>query len=305
MVDQKQYKQHKWQNFWLTLALFGGLVGLASLMGYALMGTTGLIWAGILGVGALYMSTRIPTRVIMRMQKGRPLTQREAPQLYDLVKQLARRSGLSRTPQLYYIPSAQMNAFATGSKKEPAIALTHGLLQQLDMREITGVIAHEISHIVNNDLQLKMMVNTMGQATRTFSFIGQFLLFVNLPMMLFGQAPVPWLLIALLLLAPTLNTLMIMAFSRTREFEADLGAAHLTGDPLGLAQALQKLNYFNQGGWMGWFRPARRLFIPPYLRTHPTTKERVAKLKSLAPKMKPRIRFPEKLLMGWMRRGVL
>lgn len=305
MVDKKQYQQHKWQNFWLTLALFLGLMGLTGLMGYALMGTTGLIWAGIAGVFALYMSSRIPTKMIMRMQKGRPLTIREAPQLYQLVEQLVQRAQLPRTPQLYYIPQAQLNAFATGSKKEPAIALTHGLIQQLDTRELAGVVAHEISHITNNDLKLKMMVNTMGQATRTFAFLGQFLLFINLPMLLIGDAPIPWLLIALLLLAPTLTTLMIMAFSRTREFEADLGAAQLTGDPLGLAQALQKLNYFNEGGWMGWFRPVRQIFIPPYLRTHPTTKERVEKLRALAPKMTPRIRFPEELFVRWMQTGLL
>jgi len=305
MVNKKQYRQHKWQNFWLTLALFGGLLSLTGLMGYVLMGISGLIWAGLIGAFALYMSTRIPAQIIMRMQKGRLLSGREAPQLYQLVKELSQRANLPKMPKLYYIPQAQLNAFATGNKKDPAIALTHGLIQQLNARELSGVIAHEISHIVNNDLQLKMMVNTMGQATRTFALIGQFLLFINLPMLLFGEAPFPWFLIALLLFAPALNTLMILAFSRTREFEADLGAAQLTGDPLGLAQALQKLNYINEGGWISWLRPVRQIFIPPYLRTHPTTKERVEKLKALAPKMKPLIRFPEELFVRWMSQGLL
>lgn len=305
MVDQRQYQQHKWQNLWLTLTLFMGMIGLTGLMGYALMGLNGLIWAGVAGVFALYMSTRIPTKMIMRMQKGRLLAPGEAPQLYQLVEQLAYRAKMSGIPKLYYIPQLQLNAFATGSKKEPAIALTHGLLNQLDIRELTGVIAHEISHITNNDLQLKMLVNSMGQATRTFALIGQFLLFINLPLLFVGEAPIPWLLIALLLFAPALNNLMIMAFSRTREFEADLGAAQLTGDPLGLANALQKLNYYNEGGWLRWFRPVRQIFIPPYLRTHPTTQERVEKLKALAPNMKPRIRFPEELFFRWMHTGIL
>ena len=85
---------------------------------------------------------------------------------------------------------------------------------------------------------------------------------------------------------------MIFAFSRTREFAADLEAAHLTKDPLGLANALQKLNYYNEGGWMGLFRPVQRMVLLPYLRTHPSTRERVRKLKALAPKLDTGIRFP-------------
>jgi len=280
-VKQRRY------NFWRTMLLFGGMLGLMLLLGYLLLGVNALIWVGIVGIGALFVSSNLPTRYIMRLYRARPLSPVEVPMLHDVVRQLAQRAKLEKLPQLYYIPSTAINAFATGQKSDPAIAVTYGLLRQLNIREITGVVAHEMSHIRNNDVRFQSIVNLIGRLTRMFSFIGQILLFINLPLLLMGEQVISWYAVILLIIAPGLSTLMMLAISRTREFDADLEASHLTGDPNGLANALQKLDYIN-GGMMNPLQKA----IPKWLSTHPEMKERIRRLRDLAPKYELKISWP-------------
>jgi len=287
-MSESQILSHKTKNFLRAAALFLGMMALMLGVGFTLIGTTGLIYAGLFSLFTLLMSSRVSSQMIMRFQGGRPLRQGEAPQLYHLIERLAQRAELDKPPKLYYIPNGSLNAFATGSKSDPAIAVTHGLLSRMDLRELSGVLAHEISHIHNNDLQLKSMVNLFSRLTRLFSLGGQVLLFVNLPLFLVGKAPISWFAILLLLTAPILATLMMMAFSRTREYEADLEAARLTGDPNALADALEKLDYYNQGGFMRIMRPSRGMNVPNVLRSHPETKDRVKRLRELAPRFIPK-----------------
>ncbi|MCB0597709.1 MAG: M48 family metalloprotease [Lewinellaceae bacterium] len=268
-------------NFGRTAALIAGMLALMAALGYSLFGATGLIWAGAIGLIGLVGSTQIPSQLIMRMQGGRPLKNYEAPNLAGILRQLSERAGLRQPPQLYYIPNGVLNAFAAGSKEDPAIAITHGLLSRLSLRELSGVLAHELSHIRNKDLQLKSTVNIILRLTRLFSLTGQLLLFFYLPMALMGNPPFSWVAILLLLFAPTLMALMTSAFSRTRELEADLEAARLTGDPEALALALQKLDYYNEGGILSFLRPRPGANIPKWLRTHPSTEERVSRLRSM------------------------
>ena len=276
------------KNALRTTALLVGMLGLMLALGYLLMGTEGLLWAGLLGVIMLFMSTQVPTKYIMRMYRGRKLSQQEAPQLTSIMEELADRAGLQSAPKLYYIPHRMLNAFATGDKKDPAIGITHGLISQLSVRELTGVLAHEVSHISNNDFRLKGLVSIMGRITRIFSLLGQFFLIINLPLYLMGEQTIPWLAVILLIAAPYLSGLMMTAISRTREREADLEAARLTGDPEGLADALQKLNYLNNGGLL-------ERMVPDKFQSHPKTKERVQRLRDLAPKYSTKIDFPEEL----------
>lgn len=268
-------------NFGRTAALIAGMLALMAALGYSLFGATGLIWAGAIGLIGLVGSTQIPSQLIMRMQGGRPLKNYEAPNLAGILRQLSERAGLRQPPQLYYIPNGVLNAFAAGSKEDPAIAITHGLLSRLSLRELSGVLAHELSHIRNKDLQLKSTVNIIMRLTRVFSLTGQLLLFFYLPMALMGNPPFSWVAILLLLFAPVLMALMTSAFSRTRELEADLEAARLTGDPEALALALQKLDYYNEGGILSFLRPRPGANIPKWLRTHPSTEERVNRLRSM------------------------
>lgn len=299
-MSEEKFWNHKVRNNLRAAALFLGMLILMLALGYTLLGSTGLLWAGAFGLITLGVSTRVSSQIVMRFQGGRPLRTSEAPQLYRLLQQLSKRAQLPVAPKLYYIPNTALNAFATGSKKDPAIAITHGLLSRMDLRELSGILAHEVSHIRNNDLQLKSMVNLFSRYTRFFSLIGQILLFINLPLFFMGQATVPWLAIALLLFAPALVLLMMQAFSRTREFDADLEAARLTGDPNALADALEKLDYFNQGGWWARLKPTRGVRLPNILSSHPDIQDRVARLRDLAPRFVPRFDWGQWQRQGWL-----
>jgi heat shock protein HtpX len=156
------------------------------------------------------------------------------------------------------------------------------------MRELNAVIAHEVAHLKNNDLWIMNLSDTISRVMSFFSMSGQFLLFLNLPLLLASGHRVSWAGILVLLFAPTVGVLLQLALSRTREFDADLDAALLTGDPEGLASALSKMER-HQGGWLG------RVLFPGYherqpsiLRTHPQTQERIDRLLALSPgKLEP------------------
>lgn len=281
MSEDRIFKQ-KISNFGRSTALMLGMLALVLALGYSLFGTTGLIWAGVLGVIGWIGSRQLPTDLIVRMQGGRPLSFNQAPDLIRILIQLSDRARLPKMPRLYYVPTGALNAFAAGSEKDPVIAVTQGLLSRLSLRELTGVLAHELSHLQNKDLQLQSTVNIIMRLNRVFSLGGRLLLLFYLPLALMGQPPFSWVALLLLIFAPVLMAMMANAFSRTRELEADLEAARLTGDPDSLALALQKLDYYNSGGFFGFLRPNRGMRIPRWLSTHPSTQERVERLRDLA-----------------------
>ncbi|MCB9082265.1 MAG: M48 family metalloprotease [Lewinellaceae bacterium] len=276
-------RSHTWQTILLLLLLFGLMV----LVGFGFFGIEGLIWAALLGIITGIISLRIPTRFIMNMYRARPLQAGELTEVQQIVHQLAKRAGLSHLPQVYYLPNRMVNAFATGRIHDAGIAVTYGILTQLNIRELTGVLAHEISHITNHDLRIKSLVNIIGRLTRMFTVFGQILLLISIPMLMTDQLPVPLWAVVLLLVAPVLTNLLVLAISRTREYDADLEAARLTGDPNALADALQKLDLLNNG-------PGLLRQPPPILSSHPKTQERVKRLRELAPRYTPAI-----LLPGW------
>jgi heat shock protein HtpX len=143
------------------------------------------------------------------------------------------------------------------------------------------VLAHEVTHIQHNDLRVMSFAHLIGRMTGVLSTLGQVLLFLNLPLLLFGRSPVSWLGVVLLLFAPTLSNLLQLALSRTREFDADLGAAQLTGDPVGLAMALKKMERFEENVLRQVFVPGYRTGDRSLLRTHPEMGERVRRLLEL------------------------
>ena len=194
---------------------------------------------------------------------------------------LAGRAGLRRRPRLYYVPSRLLNAFAVGRPDDAVIALTDGLLRSMRLRELAGILAHETSHIRNNDLWLMGLADLVGRLTRLMTMLGLFLLILAVPLWIGGAASFPWLVIPLLVFAPQLTTLLQLALSRAREYEADLDAAGLTGDPAGLASALAKLERFQRGMWEQILIPGYRLPEPSLLRSHPPTEERIARLREL------------------------
>jgi heat shock protein HtpX len=246
-------------------------------------GPEGMLGMAI-GTGlALAFSPRVSPQMVLRMYRAREIRAHDLPEVVAVLQRLAERAGLARPPRLYYVPSLMINAFAVGSRAEAAIALTDGMLRTLTLRELAGVLAHEISHVRNNDLWIMGLADLVGRLTRMMTFLGLLLVIVGLPAWLAGAAAGPplLLLILLLILAPQIALLLQLALSRAREFDADLDAAGLTGDPAGLASALVKLERWQRGVWEQILMPGWRLPEPSILRTHPPTEQRVARLEAL------------------------
>jgi heat shock protein HtpX len=265
-----------------SVLLLGGMIGLLSLCGWLVAGVEGLLWIAVGGGLSLLLSPRLSPRLLLRMYRAVRLGPADLPAVFEVLVEISRRAGLERLPDLYYVPSSTLNAFTVGSR-EVAIAVTDGLLRRLSLRELAAVLAHEVSHIRHNDLWLMGLADTVSRLTRTMSALGVFLFFLNLPLLLFEEQGFPWLLVGLLIFAPTLGSLLQLALSRTREFDADMDAAGLTGDPVGLAAALEKLERYQGRFWEELLLPGRRIPEPSLLRTHPPTEERIRRLMSLRP----------------------
>lgn len=277
--------QHRLRNFVQSILLLGGMAAIASVCVAAFFGTAGLVWVVLGVVGAFLLGPQIPKDYLLSLYGARPLAPSELPEAHALLERLAQRAGLPATPTLYYLPSPVANAFAVGSPESSAIAVSDGLLRVLSLREFAGVLAHEVSHVANRDLWIMGLADVMSRVTALMSMVGQFILLVNLPLLLVGAVTVPWVVPILLIFAPTIMSLLQLALSRAREFEADLGGAQLTRDPLGLASALLKLERHQGRFWEEILLPGRRIPNPSLLRTHPPTEERVMRLRQLAAEM--------------------
>ena len=177
----------------------------------------------------------------LRLYRARPIAPEVAPQLWLLMRQIAERAGLPVIPVPHYVPSPMVNAFAVGSRQRCAIALTDGMLRSLTLRELAGVLAHETAHIAHGDLRVMGLADYVSRLTSLFAMLGQLLFLLMLPWMLLGDGQVNWFGLLLLILAPHIALLAQLGLSRVREFDADLMAAGLTGDPEGLASALARI----------------------------------------------------------------
>ncbi|MCG8066675.1 MAG: zinc metalloprotease HtpX [Candidatus Thiodiazotropha taylori] len=285
-IDADTWLQHAWRNRLQSLLLLGVLAGFLALLGWLLWGRDGLFVLVTVGVVAVLANPAFSPWLIMRMYGARPLDHAEAPVLWRAMSELTARAGLATPPELFYVPSRMLNAFAVGTREQSAIAVTDGLLRQLELDELIGVLAHEVSHIRSNDLWVMGLADLFSRATSLLSLLGQFLLLLNLPLILFSQVTISWWAILLLIFAPNLSALAQLALSRTREYDADLNAARLTGNPNALARALARIERV-QGGWLEQiFLPGRRVPEPSLLRTHPHTEERIARLMALKPALK-------------------
>jgi heat shock protein HtpX len=281
-LDEAERRRHKRRNLVHSLLLLGGIAALAALCGWLLFGTQGMVGLGLGMAAALAFAPRIAPDMVLRGYGARKLRPDDAPELFLVVERLCRRAGIARHPTLHYLASRVPNAFAVGSRDEAAIAVSDGLLRRLAPREVVGVLAHEISHIRNNDLWLMSLADLAGRITRTMSLFGLFVVALGLPMWLVtGEGP-PLLLIPLLVFAPQITLLMQLALSRAREFDADLDAAGLTGDPDALSSALARLDDQRRGFFERLLMPGYREPAPSLLRTHPPTAERIARLRALS-----------------------
>ena len=281
VIDSDKWMQHAGINRVQSVALLLFMGGFLGLLGWLLWGNAGLLWLLVMGAVGVWMNPGTSPRWVMRMYGARRIGPAQAPELSAAMSALAQRAELESVPDLYYVPSRMLNAFAVGTPGRSAVAVTDGLVRQLGLRELVGVLAHEVSHIRSNDLWVMGLADMFSRATSMLSLLGQVLLFINLPLLLFSTATISWWVILLLIFAPSLASLAQLALSRTREYHADLNAVQLTGDPDGLASALVRIERV-QGGWLERvFLPGRGVPEPSVLRTHPETSDRVERLMAL------------------------
>ncbi len=273
--------RHRLRNALQSVALLAAMALLLAAIGWILGGADGTLWTLLLGLALLLFAPRLPANWLLPLYRARPLSAQEAPVLYAIVVELARRAGLAATPTLHYVPSPVPNAFSVGSDQRAAIAVSDGLLRRLELRELVGVLAHETSHLAHHDTRVMALADLMSRLTALLALLGQLMVLIYLPLLLLYGAPVPWLGLLLLLLAPTLSTVLQLALSRTREFDADLGAAALTGDPAGLAAALAKLDRPTASWLQRLLLPGRLDPDPSLLRSHPHSEARIRRLLSL------------------------
>ncbi len=274
-----------------TVALLGLLSALLiSISYYTIGGTAGVVMgiaiAAMTNLGSWYYSDKIA----LAAYKAQPVTPEQAPELHGMVQKLAAKAEIPM-PAVYIIPTEAANAFATGRDPEhAAVAVTQGIMKMLPKDELEGVLAHELTHIINRDTLTQAVAATIGGA---IAFLAQILQYS----MFFGgnrddNGPNPLALLATIIVAPMAATVIQLGISRTREFAADAGAAKLTGNPQALAKALKRLEMSAERLPMQAnpaFEPLLIINALPkqmfksLFSTHPSTEQRVERLLSMEP----------------------
>ncbi|MDC7713417.1 zinc metalloprotease HtpX [Vogesella sp. LYT5W] len=277
-------------NWLKTTILMAAIVALFGMIGGMIGGQSGMLLALLFGGAMNVFAYWNSDKMVLRMYNAQEVDARTAPELYNMVAELAQRAQMPM-PRVYVIHEEQPNAFATGRNPEhAAVAATTGIMRMLDYRELRGVMAHELAHVRHRDTLISTISATMAGA---ISALANFAMFFG-GRDEEGRPANPIASIAVALLAPLAASLIQMAISRAREFEADRGGAEISGDPLALASALQKIEYYAQGRIMpaaeAHPETAQMMIINPLsggglgslFRTHPHTEERIARLNQIA-----------------------
>ena len=277
-------------NWLKTSILMAGIIALFGAIGMMLGGKQGMLLALVFGGAMNIFAYWNSDKMVLRMYNAQQVDETSSPYLYNMVRELAGRAQLPM-PRVYIIHEDQPNAFATGRNPEnAAVAATTGILQMLSERELRGVMAHELAHVKHRDILISTISATMAGA---ISALANFAMFFSgrdeegRPTNMIAS-------IAVSLLAPLAASLIQMAISRAREFEADRGGAEIAGDPHALADALMKIDAFARGipmptaeahpetGQMMIMNPLSGGGLRGLFSTHPATEERVARLRALA-----------------------
>ncbi len=278
-------------NYLKTAVLLTVLSVLLIFSGGALGGNTGMVIALGFAVVMNFTSYWFSDKIVLKMYKAKEVSEADVPEYFGIVKELAMRGKLPM-PKVYIMENPTPNAFATGrNPQHAAVAATTGLLELLSKDEVSGVMAHELSHVQNRDILISSIAATIAAA---ISMLSQMAMFASI----FGgrsndnEGNNPYGMILMIIVGPIAAGIIQMAISRSREFAADRGGAALTGDPLSLASALMKLGQFNKRIPMQANEATAHMFIVSPLvggkslrnlfSTHPPIEERVKRLQEMS-----------------------
>jgi heat shock protein HtpX len=282
-------------NYFKTFILMLLLTVLLIVAGGLLGGEAGmiiaLIFAAVMNLGTYWFSDKM----VLSMYHATPVTESEQPELYSIVRNLSQKGNLPM-PKVYIVDEDTPNAFATGrNPKHAAVCVTSGIMRILNKDELSGVLGHELTHVKNRDILIGSVAATVAGAISMLAMMAEWgAMFSGFGGRGEDRDDNFIALIAMAIIAPLVASLIQLAISRQREYAADRGGANLSGNPLSLASALNKLEAGNDAEPMPDSKMANvtaHMFIVNPLRgggfkklfsTHPATEDRIARLKEMA-----------------------
>lgn len=273
-----------------TAALLGLLTAMILGAGYWFGGSTGLTIAVFVSLAMNAATYFWSDKIALRAMRARPVSEAEFPALYQMARELSS-AAHQPMPRLFISPIPQPNAFATGrNPQHAAVCVTQGIAQILEYRELRAVIGHELSHVYNRDILISSVAAALAGIITWLANLAWFIPLGGDD----DDGPNPAVLLAMLILGPLAASIIQLAISRSREYQADASGARLTGDPLALANALKKIHYGTQKVPLpadGHIASTAHLMIANPLRggaiaslfsTHPPMGERVRRLEQMA-----------------------
>lgn len=286
-----------WYNQLKTVVLLASLSGILMLLGGYIGGTSGVTLAFIMSLAMNFFAYYYSDKIVLKMYNAQELDRRQYPEIYGVIEELTKKDGIPM-PKVYLINTPMANAFATGRNPEHAsVAVTTGIMDILNLAELRGVLAHEISHVKNRDILVSTVAATIATA---IGYMANMLQFASLTgSQNDDRRRNPLVMLLLIILMPIAASLIQLAISRSREFMADESGAHLCKDPLALASALKKLqtnikySHLNNGD-TARAMTAHMFIVQPFtsgslstlFSSHPPMAQRIAQLEEINNKMK-------------------